>query len=345
MAFAKVSEPFEFTRLVSSEQNAFSKFLGSIQEELILFESKLLDLIHVKAETSKKITQHFFKQKGKRIRPALFLSLCKSLGYTGEHLFSMACVSEYVHTASLLHDDVVDNSLTRRGFQTAHTLWGRPSTILVGDLIYAQASELMAQTGELEIVSSYAKAISQMSEGEIIQLENVYNPELPEETYTKIIRYKTASLLAATCKTAGILSKLSQEKIIALEQFAQNLGISFQLVDDALDYASSQNLLGKKRLKDLEEGKVTLPLILLLKRSTLKEKEKIHSLFKKKLLTQIDIAYIDERIKYYKTSEETLSKARSITEESIKKLDEAFPDQNTFNDLKELARNLSHRKY
>ena len=345
MAFANVSEPFEFTRLVSSQQNAFSEFLSPIQEELILFESKLLELLEVKAETSKKIIHHFFKQKGKRIRPALFLSLSKSLGYKGEHLYTMACVSEYVHTASLLHDDVVDDSETRRGYQTAHTLWGRPSTILVGDLIYAQASELMTQTGKLEIVSSYANAISKMSEGEIIQLENIFNPDITEETYTKIISYKTASLLSATCKTAAILSKASQEKIEALENFAHALGISFQLVDDALDYTTSQNLLGKKRLKDLEEGKVTLPLILLLKKASFQEKEKIRSIFKKKLFSEMDLTYIYERIKHYQTTEETLERARILTEESIKKLDKAFIEKDSFSTLKDLARNLAHRAY
>lgn len=345
MAFASVSQPLEFSHIGSSNKNLLSAFLKPIEEDLTQFESKLLGLLETSSLTSKKIIEYFFSQKGKRVRPAIFLSLCKSFSYEGEHKSTMACVSEYVHAASLLHDDVVDDSPKRRGKRTAHTIWGREASILVGDLIYAQASELMTHTGELEIVASFAKAISQMSEGEIIQLESTYDLNLPEETYFKIISYKTASLLAASCKTAGILAKLKLEQRKALENFGYSLGISFQLVDDALDYTSEQEVLGKEKLKDLEEGKVTLPLILLMKKASSLENSNIKKIFEKEKILELDKKYILDLVKKYKTTEETVGHAKKITDQASSQLDVVFKKNYNLEHLKKLARDLTSRTY
>lgn len=345
MAFASVSQPFEFKQITQTHTAALSEFLGPIQEELISFESKLASLVATSSHTSRKIVDYFFSQKGKRIRPAIFLSLCKSLSYNGKHKETMACVSEYVHAASLLHDDVVDDSQTRRSRKTAHTLWGRPATILVGDLIYARASELMTETGELEIVAGFARAISQMSEGEIIQLEHIADLDLPEETYFKIISYKTASLLSTSCLSAAVLAKVSEPQKEALVNFGHSLGVSFQLIDDALDYSSSSSLLGKKNFKDLEEGKVTLPLILLMKKASEEEQAKVRDIFQKTSQKVEDFQYIADLVQHYQTSTETIQRARTYTKKALEKLDEAFDSTYNLNTLKKMALGLVERSY
>ena len=345
MAFAKVSEPFEFNQLSTSQSDIFQMFLGPLKEDLEALEQNLPELIQTNSQTSKEILDYFFLQKGKRIRPAIFLFLCKSFSYTGSHKQSMACVSEYVHAASLLHDDVIDHSPTRRGKKTAHTIWGEESSILVGDLIYSQASEIMTRTGELGIVSAFAKAISCMSEGEIIQLENIFNLNLSEEIYYKIISFKTGSLLSATCKTAAILSGLNREETETLESFGATLGLSFQLLDDALDYRNSQEVLGKKQFKDLEEGKVTLPLILAKKQSSPLERSKLEKIFSTKEMLPEDKTFIVSLVKKYKTAEESIQIATEKTKEAIVELSRVFAGKNELDSLKALALGLTQRTH
>ena len=345
MAFANVSQPFEFKQLANSNTNVLSEFLRPIQAELGDFEASLLELINTSSKTSKKIVEYFFSQKGKRIRPAIFLSLCNSLSYNGRHKNTMACVSEYVHAASLLHDDVVDDSPTRRNRETSHTIWGRPATILVGDLIYARASELMTETGELDIVASFARATYQMSEGEIIQLEHISDLSIPEEVYFKIISYKTASLLSTSCLTAAILAKVNDRQKKALENFGYSLGVSFQLIDDALDYMSEQKLLGKEIFKDFNEGKVTLPLIQVLKKTSKEETKKIHTLFQRNELNPNESQEILGLIQKYKTNEYTVNLAKDYTYKAVKELNEAFDSSYNLDTLKELATRLVERKY
>lgn len=345
MAFAKVSQPFEFSQLSNSQNDIFQLFLGPLKEDLEALEQNLPELIQTNSKTSQEVVDYFFLQKGKRIRPAIFLFLCQSFSYKGAHKNTMACVSEYVHAASLLHDDVVDDSPSRRGKKTAHTIWGRESSILVGDLIYSQASELMTKTGELGIVSAFAKAISCMSEGEIIQLENTFNLELSEETYYQVISFKTASLLSASCKTAAILSGLTKEETSTLEKFGETLGVSFQLLDDALDYLNPTEVLGKKQLKDLEEGKVTLPLILAKKSANSLENSKLEKIFAQKEMSSEDKFFIASLVKKYETAKKTIQIATEKTRSAIEELDHVFGEKKELESLKALALGLTQRTH
>jgi octaprenyl-diphosphate synthase len=220
---------------------------------------------YVPAETAsaRAVLDHVLSGGGKRIRPALFFMCSRVLGYRGEHYFPIAAVTELVHTASLLHDDVVDDSTLRRNKPTANSVFGDETSVLVGDLIYSTASEMMAATGNMEIVRTFARAIRLMSDGELLQLENVFNARIGEATYLRILECKTAVLIEACCKSAGLLAGASQARLDQLIRFGYGVGMAFQLIDDALDYTGAAAIVGKATLSDLPEGKVTLPIILL----------------------------------------------------------------------------------
>ena len=234
-----------------------------IKQELNALQDYLLDSPLSSTSVPTPVVRYVFSSGGKRLRPAIFFLLCKMLGYRGKHLLPLAAVSEYMHTASLLHDDVIDNTTLRRRKPTVNSRWGDTTAILVGDLIYARACELMTATGDLRIIAAFTQAIKRMSEGELIQLENLYNLNITEETWLKIVHYKTGELLAATCKVAGLLAVADERTCARLHAFGLNIGIAFQLIDDALDFCGTEQELGKQTMIDLANGRVTLPIILL----------------------------------------------------------------------------------
>ena len=181
--------------------------IAPVQLDLERLQSKIGALIPTESQSAIDIVAYTLGNVGKRIRPALYYLCSKLLGYQGPYLDEIAAVGELVHTASLLHDDVVDSSTLRRGLTTANTTWGDQSAVLVGDLIYSRASELMASAGNMEIVATFAKAIRLMSEGELLQLENAYNIAMPKQAYFRIVECKTATLIAAVCRSAGLLAQ------------------------------------------------------------------------------------------------------------------------------------------
>ena len=255
----------------------------------------------------------------------------------------MACVTEFVHTASLLHDDVIDSSTLRRNKPTVHTKWGDQMAVLVGDLIYARASELMAKTEKNEVVSSFAQTIKKMSEGEIYQLEHVYDYNMTRDRYFQIISCKTASLLSTTCEVAGFLSEVSPQQVKALKNFGYYLGISFQLVDDALDYTSEEDVLGKKQYKDLAEGKVTLPLILLREKLSDLENSKIRKSFAAGNLSSAEMSSLAKLINIGKTADKTLELAKTYTDKALMQLDQNFDSNYSMEPLKKMALELVQR--
>jgi octaprenyl-diphosphate synthase len=237
--------------------------LAPVAADLLELNAKLSGYLPSESKSARAVIDHVFGSGGKRIRPALYFMCCRLFDYRGPHRLPIAAVAEFVHTASLLHDDVVDNSTLRRNKPTANTIWGDETSVLVGDLIYSTASELMAATGVMEIVRTFARAIRMMSDGELLQLENLYNPRMPVEAYLRILECKTAALIEAACKSAGLLAGASETHIEALARFGGCVGLAFQLIDDALDYTGSAEIVGKSTLSDLVEGKVTMPVILL----------------------------------------------------------------------------------
>jgi len=198
---------------------------------------------------------------GKRLRPVLLLLSARAFGYQGYHHIPLAAVVEFIHTATLLHDDVVDASDMRRGKETANAIWGNEASVLVGDFLYSRAFQMMVEVGSMPAMDILAGATNVIAEGEVMQLMNCNEPNTTEDVYLEVIRYKTAKLFEAASKLGAVISGRSEEEIDAMSRYGMHLGTAFQLVDDALDYSASSDQIGKNIGDDLAEGKPTLPLI------------------------------------------------------------------------------------
>ncbi|MFW6094307.1 MAG: polyprenyl synthetase family protein [Pseudomonadota bacterium] len=213
------------------------------------------------------IGHHIIGGGGKRLRPLLVLLGARACGYDGSAHVRLAAIIEFLHTATLLHDDVVDHSDRRRGRATANATWGNPPSVLVGDFLYSRAFQLMVELQDMDIMAILSDATNTIAEGEVLQLANVGNVALTESEYLRVIRCKTALLFQAATHTAGVLSSDNPEEIQALKRFGVHFGMAYQLVDDYLDYAGDAEVMGKNVGDDLSEGKLTLPLIHALARS------------------------------------------------------------------------------
>jgi octaprenyl-diphosphate synthase len=223
---------------------------------------------------------HVLDAGGKRIRPTLLLLCAELCGYTGPRCVQVAAAVELLHTATLLHDDVVDVSELRRGRPSANAVWGNRKAILAGDFMYARASAMIVEDGDLDILWIFADTIRRMAEGELLQLERSFDASVTEAHYFQVIERKSAALLSAACESGGIVGGVTRAERRRLAEFGRELGLAFQLRDDALDYEADEAELGKRPTADLREGKVTLPLLLALKRATPAEREAVASLLK-----------------------------------------------------------------
>ncbi|GAA4329842.1 octaprenyl diphosphate synthase [Pigmentiphaga soli] len=205
---------------------------------------------------------------GKRMRPALLLMIARALGYRGSHHHLLAAVIEFIHTATLLHDDVVDESSLRRGRATANAVFGNAASVLVGDFLHSRSFQMMVETGSVRVMQILADATNVIAEGEVLQLLNVHDPAVTEERYLQVVRYKTARLFEASAHLAAVLAGATPEQEAAAAEFGRRVGTAFQLIDDVLDYSGEAEALGKNLGDDLREGKPTLPLIRLLETGT-----------------------------------------------------------------------------
>ncbi len=237
------------------------EFSDKTLSELKLLEPKLLEYIQTSNQPINDILSHIFSSGGKRIRPTIFLLCSDLIGYDGPHKFPIAAVSEYIHTASLLHDDVIDNSTLRRNKPTVNSVWGDETAVLAGDLIYSAACRLMVKSQNLDVIDTYAECIRFMSECELFQLEMLWNSKIDVAQYEKLVSGKTAILFEASAKCPGYLNNSSCEEVALLSEFGKNIGMAFQIADDCLDYTATEEIAGKPITADLLEGKVTLPLI------------------------------------------------------------------------------------
>ncbi len=216
------------------------------------------------------ISAYIIEAGGKRIRPALLLLISQAIanGAPIQHHLDMAAVVEFIHTATLLHDDVVDESNLRRGRATANAAFGNAASVLVGDFLYSRAFQMMVAPNEIKILQILADATNTIAEGEVLQLMNMHDPDVNEERYMQVIHYKTGKLFEASSALGALLAKASPEQFQAAEAYGRHIGTTFQLVDDILDYTASAEQMGKNAGDDLREGKPTLPLIYLLERGT-----------------------------------------------------------------------------
>jgi len=221
------------------------------------------------------VSHYIITAGGKRLRPALLLLCCGALGFKGDQRFNMAAVVEFIHTATLLHDDVVDESMLRRGNATANARFGNPASVLVGDFLYSRAFQMMVDAQSMRIMQVLADATNVIAEGEVMQLMNMHNAGLDEAGYLQVIRSKTAKLFEASARVGAILSGADTLQEEACAEYGQALGTAFQVIDDVLDYAGDASVMGKNLGDDLREGKATLPLIAAMQRGTEQERTTI----------------------------------------------------------------------
>jgi octaprenyl-diphosphate synthase len=245
-------------------------------KQLTLLEAKAVDQLIIDELRSdviliNEIGRYIVGNGGKRLRPMLLLLAAKALGEVDQNHLILAAVVEFIHTATLLHDDVVDESDLRRGKESANAVWGNAASVLVGDYLYSSAFEMMVRTDNMRVMGLLSKTTTAIAEGEVLQLLNCNNPETTEAKYLEVIARKTAILFSAATQLAAILSGSTEEIETALAQYGQHLGIAFQLIDDALDYKASAEELGKNLGDDLAEGKPTLPLIYAIQNGTPEE--------------------------------------------------------------------------
>ena len=234
------------------------------------------------------LAEHLIAAGGKRLRPLLTVAAARLAGGQGDAALKLAAAVEFIHTATLLHDDVVDSSQLRRGKVAAHLIWGAPSSVLVGDFLFARAFELMVETGSLQALEILARASRVIAEGEVLQLTRAHDLNLSQAMYLEIIGAKTAELFAAAAEAGAVSADASPRQAAALREFGQSLGLAFQLADDALDYAGSAETLGKNAGDDFREGKATLPLILAIARSGAREAEFWERVIGRKEQTEAD---------------------------------------------------------
>jgi octaprenyl-diphosphate synthase len=237
------------------------------------------------------MSQYIINSGGKRIRPLLLLLCARATNYKGDYHHSMAVVIELIHTATLLHDDVVDSSSIRRGHETANELWGNAPSVLVGDFLYSRAFEIMVEPNSMQIMKILSKATNQISEGEVLQLLSIKNANVSQTEYFEVIERKTACLFKAACQIAGILAESNKNVINGLGSFGMHLGNAFQIIDDTLDYESNSSVIGKEVGDDLSEGKVTLPMIYALENTKGSEKATLSN-----AITNADSSNIDNII-------------------------------------------------
>jgi octaprenyl-diphosphate synthase len=222
----------------------------------------ILERMQSKIALIPELAGHLIAGGGKRMRPMLTLACANLVGYPGNRHHKLAAAVEFIHTATLLHDDVVDGSGMRRGKRTANLIWGNPASVLVGDFLFSRAFELMVEDGSLKVLKILSSASSVIAEGEVEQLTAQRHIETDEEQYLAIIGAKTAALFAAACRVAPVVAEAAEEVELALETYGKHLGIAFQLADDVIDYASDEEVMGKGVGDDFRDGKMTLPVIL-----------------------------------------------------------------------------------
>lgn len=318
--------------------------LDSVKSTMDRLELELIEQLRSRVPVAFEIGAHLMNSGGKRIRPQLAVISARMGGYTGMDAVKLSGAIECIHTATLLHDDVVDEADTRRGNPSANTLWSNEMCVLGGDFILAKAFSALTSIGDLRILKIVSNATERLSEGELFQMMNIGNIGLTEEQYVQVITDKTAVLMETACRGGAILGGFDADKEEALAQFGFNLGIAFQMTDDVIDYRSDKETMGKNPGKDLEEGKLTLPLISALKRADPAERIRVEAMIKSKTLSADDLAWVREFLDRRGGIQEALERSRWYLQNATKYLD-IFPESEEKQALMKLADRILHRTY
>jgi len=298
-------------QLKNQINNSYFQLKNSVEDKLILVEEKIKSKLSSDVELVQKMTSYHLGTGGKRLRALLTLGSAKMCGYSkGTRDINLAACVELIHSATLMHDDVIDNGSLRRGKKTLNKIWDNHSSVLIGDYLLSRCFEIMVEDGNLEVLKLLSSTSSKIAQGEVLQLQHQGEVDMLEETYLKIISAKTAELFAAATKVGAILSNIKNKEKEALEFYGRNLGLTFQIADDTLDYNSELKLFGKKIGKDFYEGKITLPIILLFQKADDKEKINLKEIFLKNNRKEDDLNYSLSLIKKYDIIKECYNKAQ-----------------------------------
>ena len=290
--------------------NSYFQLKDSVEDKLVLVEEKIKSKLESDVSLVSKMTDYHLKTGGKRLRALLTLGSAKLCGYAkGARDINLAACVELIHSATLMHDDVIDNGSVRRGKKTLNKVWDNHSSVLVGDYLLSRCFEMMVEDGSIEVLKLLSSTSSKIAQGEVLQLQHKGEVDMLEETYLRIISSKTAELFAAATKVGAILSNVKTKEKEALEFYGRNLGLTFQIADDTLDYNSELKLFGKRIGKDFYEGKITLPIILLFQKGNDKEKENLKKIFSKTNRSESDFNYTLSLIKQYEIIKESYNKA------------------------------------
>ncbi len=306
--------------------------------------SVILERMQSKVALIPELAGHLISGGGKRMRPMLTLAAAELLGYPGTRHHRLAAAVEFIHTATLLHDDVVDGSGLRRGKRTANLIWGNPASVLVGDFLFSRAFELMVEDGSLKVLKVLSHASAVIAEGEVEQLTAQRQIATGEEQYLEIIAAKTAALFAAACRVSPIVAEAGEEAEMALEAFGRNLGIAFQLTDDAIDYASDAETMGKGVGDDFRDGKMTLPAILAYARGSEADRKFWRAAISGDRSSDVDLAHAVALLRSSSALDDTVERARFYARRAIDAL-AVFPSGKAKSALAEAAEFAVARAY
>ncbi len=293
------------------------------EDRLQLVEDRIRDLFSNRAAIIPLIGSYILSSGGKRMRPLFHLISADLSGYTGEAHIDIAGIIESIHTASLLHDDVVDTAEVRRGKPTANSIWGNQVVVLVGDFLYSNALRNAVMQKNQRIMETLSDATTRMTEGELLQLNRISDTDITEDEYREIISAKTGALISAACRIGALLGGVTREKEDALAAFGMKTGVAFQMADDILDYMAEEGELGKKLCKDLEEGKITLPLLFLLRTADEDEVSEVKNVIRD--FSEAGLQRIMVLLRKYNSIEASFEKALALVEEAKQELS-VFPD-------------------
>ena len=297
-------------KLSKKINNSYLELKKSVEDKLVMVDERIEQKLQSNVDLVKKMSSYHLETGGKKLRALITLGASKLCGYhKGSRDVNFAACVELIHSATLMHDDVIDNGEIRRGKKTLNKIWGNQSSILVGDYLLSRCFEMMVEDGNLEILKLLSSTSALISQGEILQLQHKGDVEMLEETYLKIISNKTAALFLAAAKIGPIITKKENKYKDALESYGKNLGLTFQIADDTLDYNSDLKVFGKHIGNDFFEGKVTLPIILLFQKINENEKKLLKDFFLKENRTENDFKIVLELIKNNNIINECYSKA------------------------------------
>ena len=323
----------------------FSEIMNLLSSDLEEVEKEIKKNFYSDVVLIPDVSEYLSSSGGKRIRPLLLLLSSRACGYSGHKAIKHSCVVEFIHTATLLHDDVVDGADVRRGNPSANSKWGNEASVLVGDFLFAKSFELMSSEEDTRIMKTMSEACTLLSECEVLQLINLYNTDITEKEYLKVVFRKTAALIAASCKLGAILSDSPNHIIESFNSYGENIGYSFQLIDDALDYTGNENETGKKIGNDLIDGNITLPLLHLLSSIDEIRKERLKKIIlESKVILEEDQSFVLKLMDEYDSVAYTRNLAKRYAENAKSSLSVIEKSEN-LDSLISLADFIVDRKF